>query len=116
MILSIRCFFLLLVLIAVTGAELGAQNVVVTGAISECITDPSGAVVPGASLVVSNTQTGVRQSTGANRSGIYRVVVPPGTYSITVNHKGFRSVQVDQIPVLIGNTTMQDIRLSQTVR
>jgi hypothetical protein len=94
-----------------SGVSLSAQNVVVTGAISGRVTDPSGAVVPGANLIVSNSQTGVRQSIVVNRSGIYWVVLSPGTYSITVSHKGFRSVQVDQVPVLIGNTTAQDIRL-----
>jgi len=108
---SIRSIFLFLLLSGLTGISLSAQNVVVTGAISGRVTDPSGAVVPGASLVVSNSQTGVRQSTVANRSGIYWVALSPGTYSITVSHKGFRSVQVDQVPVFIGNTTAQDVSL-----
>lgn len=102
---------LLVVMLGVLAASLSGQNVVVTGTISGRVTDPSDAVVPGAAIVVSNLQSGGRQSTLANRSGIYRFVLPPGKYSITVSHTGFRSVEVDQVQVLIGSTTVQDIRL-----
>ena len=41
---------------------LNAQNVVLTGSISGRITDPSGAVMPGALVVARNLDTGVKQS------------------------------------------------------
>ncbi len=90
---------------------LTAQNVVVTGALSGRVTDQSGAVVPGASVVVRSLATGVQQSAETNRVGLYRFpVVMPGTYSITTSLKGFRDVQV-LVRVLVGNTTSQDIKL-----
>ena len=101
-----------ILLMAVTRASLNAQNVVLTGAISGRITDPTGAVIPGATVVVSNLQTRVTQSGVANQVGLYRFpVLSPGTYSITVSQTGFRPVEVEQVRVLIGNTTAQDIKL-----
>jgi len=90
---------------------LAAQNVVLTGALSGRVTDPSGAVVRGASVVVQSLATGVQQPAETNHSGLYRLpVVMPGTYSITASVKGFRDVQV-LVRVLVGNTTSQDIKL-----
>jgi hypothetical protein len=100
------------VLVVLAGcAMLSAQNVVLTGALSGRITDPTGAVVPGASLAVRNLGTGVNQSAETNHSGFYRFpVLMPGTYSITVSLQGFRDVQA-LVRVQVGNTTSQDIRL-----
>jgi hypothetical protein len=90
---------------------LAAQNVVLTGALSGRVTDPSGPVVRGASVVVQSLATGVQQFAETNHSGLYRLpVVTPGAYSITASVKGFRDVQV-LVRVLVGNTTSQDIKL-----
>jgi hypothetical protein len=90
---------------------LTAQNVVLTGALSGRITDQSGALVPGASVVVRNLGTGVNQSAETNHAGLYRFpVLMPGTYSLTASLKGFRDVQA-LVRVLVGNTTSQDIKL-----
>jgi len=88
-----------------------AQNLVLTGALSGRVTDKSGAVVPGASVVVRNLGTGVTQSAEANHAGLYRFpALMPGTYSVTASVKGFRDVQA-LVRVQVGNTTVQDVRL-----
>jgi hypothetical protein len=90
---------------------LTAQNVVLTGSLGGRFTDSSGAVVPGASVVVRNLATGIEQSAQTNHAGLYRFpVVMPGAYSITASLKGFRDVQT-LVHVLVGNTTSQDIKL-----
>jgi hypothetical protein len=67
--------------------------------------------VPGASVVVQNPATGVKQSAETNSAGLYLFsVVMPGDYSITAGLKGFRDVRVS-VRVLVGNATSQDIRL-----
>ena len=92
-------------------ALLSAQNVVLTGSLSGRVSDQSGAVVPGASVVVQNLATGVQQYAKTNHAGLYRFpAVMPGTYSIAASFKGFRDVQV-LARVLVGNTTLQDIKL-----
>jgi len=99
------------VLVVATCTLLTAQNVVLTGSLGGRVTDPSGAVVPGASVVVQNLATGVQVSAETNHAGLYRFpVVMPGNYSVTASLKGFRDVQV-LVRVLVGNTTSQDIKL-----
>ncbi len=90
---------------------LAAQNVVLTGALSGRVTDQSGAVVPGVSVVVRNLATGVQQSAETNRAGLYWFpAVMPGSYSVHADPKGFREVEA-LVRVQVGNTTSQDIKL-----
>jgi hypothetical protein len=91
--------------------QLPAQNAVLTGAIGGRVTDKTGAVVPGASVVVRNLATGLQLSAVANHAGLYQfLVLMPGTYSVTATEKGFHDVEA-LVRVLVGNTTMQDLRL-----
>src|SRR5579863_2831281 len=97
--------------VLVSCALLIAQNVVMTGSLGGRVTDPSGAVVPGASVVARNLATGVEQSAVTNHMGLYRFpVITPGTYAITVSLKGFRDVQA-LVQVRVGNITSQDMKL-----
>lgn len=90
---------------------LTAQTVVSTGALSGRATDQSGALVPGASIVVRNLETGVTQSAVTNHAGLYRFpVLAPGAYSIRASFQGFRDVDY-RVQVLVGNTARQDIKL-----
>ncbi len=91
--------------------SLSAQNVVLTGALGGQVTDPSGAVVAGTSVVVRNLATGVQQSAETNRHGFYRFpALMPGAYSVTASLKGFREVQA-LVQVRVGNAMLQDIKL-----
>ncbi len=61
--------------------------------ISGSITDPTGAVVPSASIMVTETQTGTINRTTSDGAGLYVVpFLPPGNYSITVTKKGFATL------------------------
>lgn len=71
-----------------TGATVFAQTN--QGTITGTISDPAGAVVPGAQLQIKNCETGVIYSGGTSDTGNYVVVVPAGTYEIAVNLTGFR--------------------------
>ena len=94
-----------------TSTSLTAQNVVLRGAISGRVTDASGAIVPGASIVLHNLATGVEQATETSNAGLYQFpALIPGTYSVTASLKGFRGVEA-LVRVLVGNTTSQDIKL-----
>jgi hypothetical protein len=88
-----------------------AQNSVLTGAIGGRVTDQAGAVVPEASVAVRNLATGLQLSATTNHAGIYHfLVLMPGTYSVTASGKGFHDVEA-LVRVLVGNTTLQDLRL-----
>jgi hypothetical protein len=96
---------------SMTCAWLSAQNVVLTGSLSGRVSDQSGAVVPGASVVIQNLATGVQQTAKTNRAGLYGFpAVMPGSYSIWARFKGFRDAQ-GLVRVLVGSTTVEDIKL-----
>ena len=69
-----------------------AQAQVYTGSITGLIQDPSGAVVPNASVVLTDTTKGLKYSATTDSSGRYVLrSLPPSAYSIRVEASGFRS-------------------------
>jgi hypothetical protein len=92
-------------------ALLSAQNAVVTGSLSGRVTDPTGAVLPGAVVFARNLDTGVKQSAQSSLTGIFRFpVLLPGSYSVTIGHNGFRDMEY-LLRIQVGRNTSQDIRL-----
>ena len=68
------------------------------GAIAGRILDASGAVVPSATVTITNKATGVAVSTSVDADGEYQVLtLIPGTYSVKVSAAGFESVLRDDI-------------------
>lgn len=63
-----------------------------TGEIKGTVTDPSGSVVPDASVSIKNVQTGLVTPAKTNGSGLYDVpFLAPGDYTVTFSKDGFRS-------------------------
>jgi hypothetical protein len=96
--LSLECVALLLVFTASAAAQSA------TGAILGTVTDETGAVTPGVTVVVTLTETNQSRATVTNDSGEYIVpLLPAGTYLVRGERTGFKSVsrgnivlQVDQ--------------------
>lgn len=61
------------------------------GTIVGTVTDPSGAVIPGASVVVTNVAMGTRVTVTTNTAGLYQApYLLPGTYTVAVELQGFK--------------------------
>jgi hypothetical protein len=92
----------LVVLLLLVPAAWGQR---VTGSIIGTVTDPSGAVVPDASVITRNVATNLERSATTDAAGFYRIdLLPIGTYAVTVEASGFRreiltdiSLQIDQV-------------------
>jgi hypothetical protein len=66
------------------------------------VTDSKGAVLPGADLMLADSQTGISRSTKTNNIGAYQFLhLPPGDYSITVAAKGFATIKQDSVRLLV---------------
>jgi outer membrane receptor protein involved in Fe transport len=83
-----------------------------TGEIKGAVTDASGAVMPGTTVLIKNTQTGAVTSTTTNQSGLYDVpFLAPGNYEINFSKQGFRDFVrqgiVLQIETLEVDVTLQ---------
>ncbi len=76
------------------------------------VTDPSGAVVANASVVVTNVDTGTKRDAKTDVSGLYRVIsLPPGNYQVQVGAPGFRSTTRKDISVGTPETARVDFSL-----
>ncbi len=71
---------------------LGLAWASITGSISGMVTDPTGAVISGASVVATNTQTGVKTAVTSDTKGFYSLpTLAIGTYELQVTQTGFKS-------------------------
>ena len=112
-------FLLFVSILMMPGLTQGQARV--EGGVSGTVTDPSGAVVPGATLTISQSSTGFSTTTASTSSGSF--VFPdlqPGTYKLTVDAKGFSSSVYDEIAVYTARTTDLKVNLkvgnsSQTI-
>ena len=86
-----------------------AQNL---AAISGVVTDPGGSVVPRATVTATNTGTGVRTLATTNGSGFYDIQnLLIGTYSVMVEHPGFRNYIRPAVPLTTGQVLGLNVQL-----
>src|SRR5215469_18419910 len=80
------------------------------GLISGTVTDPNGAVVPGASIVIKNLGTGTDLPLSTNEVGLYTApFLQPGRYEISATKTGFAKVLRTGITLQVGQTLTIDI-------
>jgi hypothetical protein len=85
----------------------------VTGSITGQVTDPSGAVVSGAKVIAENAATSVKTSTETNASGVYTIrFLPIGTYTVTIEGKGFATQKTPPFTLEIDQTAKIDASLT----
>jgi len=102
----------LALLAAVLQPALKAQTVVTTGIIRGVVMDESGAVIPGATVVLVAPGTGQNTSRSTNSSGIFVFPSQPvGVYELEATAAGFRNQRVDEVQVELGQTTTVNVRL-----
>lgn len=83
-----------------------------TGTITGTITDPSGAVVPKAHVVIVDEGTNTARDADSNENGDYTVaLLPPGRYAISVDKAGFRRSVMRGVSVDVDQTVRLDFAL-----
>ncbi len=76
------------------------------------VLDPSGAVIPGVTLTLTNANAGVSQTSTTNRTGEYTFnQVPVGVYQLRVQSANFQEFIADGIQVSVNGTVTYDIHL-----
>jgi hypothetical protein len=83
-----------------------------TAALVGTVTDAQGAVLPGATVTVTNTATGATRSSVTNASGSYNLAaLLPGVYNARVELTGFRQARVEKLELLVDTSARQDFKL-----
>ena len=104
-----RCFRALLLMASV---GLPALPQAVNGTLLGTVTDVGGGLVAGARVSLTETDTSVARRLVANDSGNYTFAdIPPGTYSVTVEHDGFKKEVRRGISVSVNSSVRIDLRL-----
>ncbi|MGA2536904.1 MAG: carboxypeptidase-like regulatory domain-containing protein, partial [Terracidiphilus sp.] len=76
------------------------------------ISDPSGAMIPGASVTLTDASVGVKLTDVSNAEGKYAfTTVPPGTYTISVNKSGFSTSKSEHQVVNIGTQLTINLKM-----
>ncbi|MBZ5700518.1 MAG: TonB-dependent receptor [Acidobacteriia bacterium] len=89
-----------------------AQGVGASGDLTGTVTDPSGAAVAGATVVVSNAAQGMRRTAVTDSEGAYRVAgLSPAKYDVSVEHAGFQAEVQSGIVVNVGQVLIVDFQL-----
>lgn len=99
-----------MVLVAVLVGTAAAQEF--RGTITGTVTDPNGAVVPGAAVTVTNTGTNVAATATTNSEGSYTVpLLLPGTYTVSVTGSGFKTSTTENVVVRVDDRLTLDFQL-----
>ena len=83
-----------------------------TGTIEGVIKDPSGAVVPGVKVILTNEETSQQREATSDESGYFRILqVPVGRYSLVLESKGFKRHVRKGIILELNQTAHVDVEL-----
>src|SRR5688572_20013058 len=103
--------FLAIAMMFMLSAGILAQGV---SGVTGVVADPTGAVIPGANVVLLDTKTSREFTATANDNGIYVFNnVPPGTgYRLTFTAPNFQTLVLNDIALGIARTETHDVRLT----
>ena len=103
-------FALALCTAAFMSVSANAQNIF--GAIVGTVSDPSGAVLPGASVTATNLGTGQKRSVMTDGHGYYAILsLPRGNYRVDVDVHGFKHFSRSPIDVLVAEEARVDVTM-----
>ena len=67
------------------------------------VVDQTGAVIPGATITVRNSATGIGRSAISDSNGEYKFIgLPPGTYQVTAEAATFKTIVIDDVKLTVG--------------
>ena len=94
-------------------ASLATWAQVVSGDLTGNILDPSGSLLPNATVVAKNDATGVETTTKSTSAGTYRLSnLPVGLYTLTVSASGFTKIETRGIAVELGRVATTNVTLA----
>jgi carboxypeptidase family protein len=93
-------------------AAAAAQGQAINGTIEGTVADTSGAVLPGVTVTVTNTDTGEVRVVVTNEAGVYRApLLPLGAYRVSAELQGFRKYEQTGIALSAGQVAVINVAL-----
>ena len=83
-----------------------------TASVTGTVTDPTGAVVPGATVTITSKATGAIRTASTDAVGKYLIVqLAPATYRVEIKMSGFKTAVRENVELLVGITSTLDVEL-----
>jgi hypothetical protein len=102
---------LMMLLVAMFVAVASAQET--TGTITGVASDQTGAVLPGVSVTITNTNTNISRTVVTNEAGAYTALqLPVGAYQVTFELSGFQTVTLKNIDLHVNDRLRLDDHMS----
>jgi hypothetical protein len=80
-----------------------------TGALTGTVTDPTGAVIPNATVTLTNSGTNLVRTTSTGADGLYRFsLIEPGQYRVRFTAMGFKTSEVTSVTINVTETPVLD--------
>jgi hypothetical protein len=107
----VRLAFFTAALCFITATQLFSQGFT---SLNGLVTDPSGAIIPEATVTISNPQTGQQRQTKSDGSGRYSFQqVTPGRYKLTANATGFSDVVIESVELLVNTPSTLELKFEK---
>ena len=109
---SFDAFVALAVVVFMCAAPARAAAQVLYGSVVGDVKDSSGAAMPGATVLVTNNNTGFKREAVTDGVGHFNLFdLPAGTYSLKTTQQGFRTFEQTQVTVNINTVTRIDVTM-----
>ena len=109
---SIRVVACLLICLLLAGGIAFAQGTGASGDIAGAVIDPSGAVLPNATVTATDQARGIKRSITSDSSGHYVITgLSPSVYDVSAEHSGFQTTIQKGVVVTVGYTSTIDLHL-----
>lgn len=94
------------------GPVASAQGVGSSGDIRGSVTDPTGALIPKATIVAEDPEKGIRRTSVSDENGQYEFTgLSPATYRLTAKISGFQTEIFREVVVSVGQTVILDVHM-----
>jgi hypothetical protein len=107
------CYRLVAVWIFASLVSVSTAHAQATASLRGTITDPSGAVIPGATITIKSSENGSARKTASDINGEYSFLqVTPGDYNLIAEKAGFAIVTNSHLQLLVNTPTTLDLKMS----
>ncbi|MCX6537645.1 MAG: TonB-dependent receptor [Acidobacteria bacterium] len=107
-----RLTILVAILALALAVPAAAQSQAANGSIQGTVVDASGAVLPGATVTVTNPETGAHRTVVTNEAGMFRaLLLPLGTYKVVAELEGFKKYEESGLKLSVGQTIVVKIAM-----